>query len=79
MAVGPAGVFAFRGAGGVEEARLHEQHERTGGVFALRDRVLRGGDLVERAADVHGGGAGDLRGAGDRAVGAQSSLKTPGP
>ena len=56
-------------AGRVEEARLHEQDERAGGMLALRGRLLRGGDLVERAAEVHGARARDLRRApGDRPV-----------
>ena len=52
--------------GGSRSARLDEQHERTGGVAGPRDRVLRGGDLVERAADVHGGGRATCRGLSPR-------------
>ena len=58
-----------RGAGGIEEGRLDEQHEGTARMLALRNRLLGGGDLVESAAEMHGAGAGNLRRAPrDRAV-----------
>ena len=45
------------------------------------DRVLGGGDLLQRAAEVHGARRGAVRGAvhGIGPSSAQSSLKTPGP
>src|SRR5215210_556668 len=69
VAICPGRVFARGGAGRVEEARLHEQHERMIWMLAPHHGLLRGGDLVERAADVHCACPNDLGGAPwDRAV-----------
>ena len=61
VAVGPGGVLAFGGAGGVEEAGLDEEDEGTVVEAAVEGVVLGVGDLCERAAEVDGGGAEALR------------------
>ena len=53
VAVRPQRVPARRGPRGVEQAGLGDEHERSLAVPALPRRRLGGGDLVERAADVH--------------------------
>ena len=60
VAVGPGGVFAFGGAGGVEEAGLDEEDEGAVVEAAVEGVVLGVGDFGERSAEVHGGGAGAL-------------------
>jgi hypothetical protein len=57
VAVGPSGVLALGGAGRVEQARLHEQHEGALVVAPAHGGVLRRGDLAERAAQVDRPGA----------------------
>ena len=69
VAVRPRRVPAGRSARLVEQARLGEQDERTVCVPPLPRSPLRGGDLVERAADVDGAGVAALgRRPRDRAV-----------
>jgi hypothetical protein len=69
VAVRPRCVLAGRRARVVEKALLREQHERPIGVPSMPRRALGFGDLGRRAAEVHGGGARDFRGApGDRVV-----------
>ena len=75
----PAGVLPRRRARRVEVARLHDEHERARRVLAAPHGGLRGGDLVERAAEVHGAARGTRGPPRDRPSSAQSSLKTPGP
>jgi hypothetical protein len=53
-------VLARGRSGGVEAARLHEQHERPVVVPAVDRGLLRGGDLLEGPAEVHRAGAADL-------------------
>ena len=54
VAVGVAGVLAGRRARRVELALLAQDEERPLGVPAATHVALRGADLLERAADVHG-------------------------
>ena len=66
VAVGPGDVLAGGRAGGIEEGGLGEQDEGTRGGAAGGHGGLGGGDLLEGAAEVNGGGKGAVgRGPGD--------------
>ena len=60
VAVRPGGVLPLGRAGRVEQRVLGEKHERPLGRPARPRGALGGGDLVERAAEVDGRGAGAL-------------------
>ena len=54
VAVSPNGVLARRGARGVEERLLHEQHVRFFGMLALPRVTFGLRDLGQRAAEMNG-------------------------
>ncbi len=67
VGVGPDGVVAGGGAGGVEEALLGDEDERFFGVFVAAHGAFGGGDFFEGSAEVDGSGAAAFRGGeGDR-------------
>ena len=67
-------------SGRIEQGLLREQDIGTLGKAATLDLAFRGGDLGERATEVHGGGAGDVAvGPRDRAVEGPIHLEHPGP
>ena len=54
VAVGPGGVLAIGGPGGIEKGRLRKQHVGALGVLAGPDRALAGGDFLHRPANMDG-------------------------
>src|SRR5437867_1362959 len=58
MAIPPCGVPSLRGPRGIEQARLHEDHEGSIRNLPSPCGCFRGGHLLERPAEVHGGGLG---------------------
>ena len=54
VAIGPGDVLALRGAAGIEQGGLREQHKRTLGVAAVPHRIFRAGDLLHAASQMQG-------------------------